>query len=93
MAGYAPNRNSYKLGDVKLNKFIISRDARFDEPISAPQAEQPVQNETSLSESASELETNSAEIELAQDEDAGDTTDGEEEPDQMPSETDQPRIS
>ena len=89
MAGYAPNSKGYKLWDAKLNKFIISRDVRFDESISAPQSDQLVQNETSLSESASEPDTNGSENELAQAEDASDTADEEEETNQIPSDIDQ----
>ena len=55
MAGYAPNSKGYKLWDAKLKKFIISRDVKFDESISAPQSEFPLESQSSKSDS--ELES------------------------------------
>ena len=42
------------LWDAKLKKFIISRDVKFDESISAPQSEFPIESE---SKSDSEYES------------------------------------
>ena len=54
MAGYAPYSKDCKLWDAKLKKFIILRDAKFDESISAPQSEVPVESELSKSDSVLE---------------------------------------